>query len=83
MPTGTVRVSGPVSIRAIRNSFQVRMSPSVAVAARPAFTCGRQTRKKTRHSELPSVLAASSTSRGRSSKKLFIIQMAKGRLNAV
>ena len=48
----------------------------------PAFTWGRQMRKKIFISELPSMRAASSTSRGISSKKLFIIQMVKGRLKA-
>ena len=40
--TGTVRVSGPVSSSANRNSFQVRIRPKTKVAARPAITCGRQ-----------------------------------------
>jgi len=80
--TGTVRVSRPVSSSANRNSFHVRIRPNTAVAAMPPFTCGRQILKKTRHSELPSMRAASSTSRGSSSKKLFIIHIVKGRLNA-
>ena len=46
--TGTVRVSTPVRSRAKRNSFQVRMRPKTAVAARPALTWGMQIRKNTR-----------------------------------
>ncbi len=59
------------------------MRPNTAVAARPANTCGRQILKKTRMSDEPSMRAASSTSGDNSSKKLFIIQIANGRLNTV
>ena len=83
MATGTVRVSTPVSNRAKRNSFHVRISPKTAVAANPALTCGKQIFRNTRLSELPSRRAASSTSGESSSKKLFIIHTAKGRLKAV
>ena len=81
--TGTVRVPTPVRRSANRNSFHVRIRPKTAVAASPARTCGRATRENTRVSELPSTRAASSTSPDSSSKKLFIIQIAKGRLKAV
>ena len=77
MATGTVRVSTPESSSANRNSFQVRIRPNTAVAASPAITCGRQILKKTRTSDDPSMRAASSTSGDNSSKKLFIIQIAK------
>ena len=59
------------------------MRPNTKVAARPASTCGRQILKNTRVSLEPSMRAASSTSGDNSSKKLFIIQMVKGRLKAV
>src|SRR5581483_328659 len=81
--TGTVRVSVLVSSSANRNSFQVRIRPKTKVAAKPASTCGRQILKNTRISFEPSILAASSTSGCSSSKKLFIIQIVKARLNAV
>ena len=59
------------------------MRPNTAVAASPALTWGMQIRKKTRYPLLPSRRAASSTSGESSSKKLFIIQIVNGRLNAV
>ena len=80
---GIVLVNLLVSNSENKNSFQVNINAKTDVADSQSFTCGIQTPKKTDFSEAPSILDASSISVFNSSKKLFIIQIEKGRLNAV
>src|SRR5581483_7236435 len=77
-PTGTVCAFGvEVSESAIRKSLYVVITLKIAVAAIPGAASGSTTRRKAVSRESPSTIAASSMSRGISSRKLCIIQMTK------
>ena len=84
MATGSV-VDAAVCVRinANRNSFQATIRQNTTVAASPGFATGSTTRTSTPIRESPSIMAASSSSRGISRKKPCIIQTTKGKLKAV
>src|SRR5258708_3980102 len=82
-PMGMVRVSRPDSTRANRNSFQENSMVKIAAETNPGAVSGSAIRQKAPIREQPSILAASSSSTGISSKKLRIIQMTNGKLNVV
>src|SRR5437762_4164021 len=69
--TGTVRM---VVVRNSdsRNSVHEKMKHSTAAAATPPLTIGSTIRRKVCHRVAPSIIAASSTSLGTSSKNDFI-----------
>ena len=56
------------------------MKTNSAVLASPPFTSGSTTLKKAPQLDEPSTMAASSSSRGTSSKKLFISQTTNGKV---
>ena len=76
--TGIVTHFRLVNSSAIRKSLQFRMKTNSAVLASPPFTSGSTTLKKALQLDDPSTMAASSSSRGTSSKKLFISQTTNG-----
>src|SRR6267142_660730 len=80
--TGSVRIEF-VRKRESRNSVHAKMKQSTAVAATPPVTNGSTTLRKIWNRVAPSIMAASSTSTGTSSKKDFISSTATGRLMRV
>ena len=82
--TGTVECSVTgLSWTARKNSFQAKMKQSNPVAARPVETMGNMTSLIWPSSPVPSIWAASMSSRGTSPKNERSIQMASGRFMAV
>src|SRR3990172_5975232 len=78
MIIGSVRAPRPVRITAYKNSFQQYRKARMAVAAIPGIASGRLTRTNAPKREQPSIMAASSSSTGTSSKKPIIIQVLSG-----
>ena len=62
--TGRVFEVARVNTRANKNSFHDQTKERMAAAASPGATFGRRTRLKSPNHEQPSILAASSRSRG-------------------
>ena len=65
--------------RPTRNSFQMKMTPKVAATRMPGRASGSRTRSSTNGRVRPSTIAASSISRGISSKKPIMIQTTSGK----
>src|SRR5579875_716085 len=79
---GSVLTRLRVSSTAKVNSFQLKMNANKAVATRPGTTLGRAISQKARILLAPFVIADSSRSGGRSSKKPFITQVTNGMVNS-
>ena len=77
--TGAVPATTPVSTRARRSSFQLKMKQIRAVAAMPGIATGATTFRSVSSRPAPSICAASSISTGTSSRKERIIHTAMGR----
>jgi hypothetical protein len=79
MATGTVWRSGPsVNESANRNSFHAYMNVSMALVAMPGSASGNMISSAARARLAPSIIAASSRSRGSCRKNAAISQMASG-----
>jgi hypothetical protein len=78
MAIGIVQESGVVRINANKNSPHAKMNVKRNVAKNPFLVSGNTNFRKIVNHEYPSSRAASSISFGTSSKKLFIIHIAKG-----
>ena len=72
-----------VNRSAHRKSFHASRADMMAVAMRPGFTVGRMTAKNAHSLEHPSIIAASSSSRGTADMKPCMRKVAKGMLKVV
>ena len=79
--TGSVLAFLAVSIKANRNSFQEKMKQKTKVTTSPGNETGSIILKKAPNLEHPSTIAASSSSLGIPSTKLFMTHIVKGMLN--
>ena len=83
-PTGKVAAALLlISIRANSNSLHAAVNTKPSVAAMPGSVSGSMIWRKATNWVAPSIIAASSRSRGIPSKKDCIRKVAKGTLNAV
>ena len=76
--TGTVRVLSPAKMSAKVKLFQEKMKLRIAAATMPGPVNGSAMRQNTPNQVLPSTSAASSISRGRSSKNGIMIHIVSG-----
>ncbi len=81
MTTGKVLASTPLRISANRNSFQETRKAKMAATTSPGAAIGITIRINTPRREQPSIIAASSTSRGTSTKNPIRSQIENGSAN--